>query len=179
MLEKHHGKHITTASLAKAVGVSEAALYRYFSSKAQMFEALIDFIEESLLSHIELILEQGLEVGEGLYRCMVLMLGFAEKNAGIARIINGDVLTGETQYLRLRVNHLFDNIEKKLLQFLQNESETEARVVIRLLLAVSAGRINQFVRSNFRERPLAGWPQQWRLLRQGLAFKTAEPADAN
>ncbi len=96
MLEEDSGKRITTAALARQVGVSEAALYRHFPSKARMFEGLIDFIEESIFARITRILD---DIPDATTRCgtiLSLLLGFAEKNPGLARVLGGDVLTGET-----------------------------------------------------------------------------------
>src|SRR5690554_4093773 len=102
MLENNPGQRITTAALAREVGVSEAALYRHFPSKACMFEGLIGFIEETLFSRITLITQS--DVG-GVRQCeqiLTLLLAFVEKNPGMARILTGDALSGETERLRVR-----------------------------------------------------------------------------
>ena len=118
-LEVHPGSRITTAALAKAVGVSEAALYRHFASKAKMFEALIDFSEDTVFSLINRILEQDLEADVRCDRIVRLLLGFAERNPGITRVLLGDALVGENERLRVRVVKFFDRIETQLKQILR------------------------------------------------------------
>ena len=98
-LEIQSGKRITTASLAKAAGVSEAALYRHFASKAQIFEALIGFAEESVFTRINQILEEYKETPERCYYIIYLLLAFSERNPGITRVLLGDALTGENERL--------------------------------------------------------------------------------
>ena len=115
-LEMNPGERITTAGLARAVGVSEAALYRHFPSKAKMFEGLIEFIEESIFSLINRILK---EEESSIKRCeniLSLLLGFSERNPGLTRILTGDVLTGETERLRLRVSQFFERLETQIKQ---------------------------------------------------------------
>ena len=171
MLEEDSGKRITTAALARQVGVSEAALYRHFPSKARMFEGLIEFIETSLFERIRRILE---ETPEALGRCekiVQLVLMFAEKNPGLSRLMDGDVLTGETARLRTRMSQLFERLETQFKQILR---EAELREGLRPRVAVSAsanllaafveGRISQYVRSDFRHLPSAHWEDQWTLL---------------
>ena len=118
-LENHPGSRITTAGLANAVGVSEAALYRHFASKAKMFEALIDFAEESVFGLINTILDQEKDL---IFRCdriMRLVLGFSEKNPGITRILLGDALVGEHERLHARVNQFFQRLETQFKQILR------------------------------------------------------------
>ena len=110
MLEATPGGRITTSKLAKQVGVSEAALYRHFPSKAKMFEGLIEFIEDTLLSRINLILENEKETRTRIYNILTLLLAFAEKNPGITRILTGDALQGEQERLRERVQSLFEKL---------------------------------------------------------------------
>ncbi|OLO06043.1 nucleoid occlusion factor SlmA [Salinicola socius] len=175
MLEEDSGKRITTAALARQVGVSEAALYRHFPSKARMFEGLIEFIEASLFERIRRILD---DEPSALARCetiVQLVLTFAEKNPGLSRLMDGDVLTGETARLRTRMSQLFERLETQLKQVLR---EAELREGLRPRLTVSAaanllsafmeGRISQYVRSDFRHRPTTHWEDQWRLLGGGL-----------
>lgn len=170
-LELNPGERITTAGLAKAVGVSEAALYRHFPSKAKMFEGLIEFIEDSIFTLINRILK---EETSSLKRCeniLSLLLGFSERNPGLTRILSGDVLTGETERLRLRVGQFFERLETQLKQVLR-EGEMNKELVItipvqaqaNLLLAVVEGRVIQFVRSGFKRSPLDNWNNQWALL---------------
>lgn len=170
-LEVNPGERITTAGLARAVGVSEAALYRHFPSKAKMFEGLIEFIEDSVFTLINRILK---EEDSALKRCeniLSLLLGFSERNPGLSRILSGDVLTGETERLRLRVSQFYERLETQLKQVLR-EGEMNKELVItipvqaqaNLLLAVAEGRIIQYVRSGFKRSPLDNWNNQWALL---------------
>lgn len=180
MLEASPGARITTAALAKQVGVSEAALYRHFPSKSKMFEGLIEFIEETMFSRISLILGDD---GDGLARCeriLFLLLGFAEKNPGITRILTGDALAGETDRLRQRVVQLFDRIETQLKQILR---EAELRdgihfslsigATVNLMMVATEGKIAQFVRSEFRTLPTDSWKEQWPYLVKGFVVETA------
>jgi len=171
MLEEDSGKRITIAALARQVGVSEAALYRHFPSKARMFEGLIAFIEETLFERISRILD---EVSEAVPRCgqiLTLLLAFAEKNPGLSRLLDGDVLTGETARLRLRIHQLFERMETQLKQILREAELREQRRTLlpasataNLLMAYAEGRISQYVRSDFKRRPTEYWDDQWRLL---------------
>ncbi|HVL00939.1 MAG TPA: nucleoid occlusion factor SlmA [Dongiaceae bacterium] len=175
MLEATPGGRITTAALAKEVGVSEAALYRHFPSKAKMFEGLIEFIEQSLFSRITIILK---EEADALAQCgqiLHLLLAFSEKNPGITRILTGDAITGETDRLRLRVVQLFDRIETQLKQVLREAELKEGRRTrlstaqsANLMLSAAEGRICQFVRSGFERTPTAGWDDQWLLVGESL-----------
>lgn len=175
MLEEDSGKRITIASLARQVGVSEAALYRHFPSKARMFEGLIEFIEESLFERIRRILD---DTPEALPRCqqiLTLLLGFAEKNPGLSRLLGGDALTGETARLRARMNQLFERLETQLKQILREAEIRERRrpslpasSAANLLLAQAEGRITQYVRSDFKRRPTEHWDEQWQLLSRQL-----------
>lgn len=183
MLEEDSGKRITTAALARQVGVSEAALYRHFPSKARMFEGLIDFIEESLFARITRILE---EVPDATARCgtiLALLLGFAEKNPGLARVMGGDVLTGETARLRLRVHQLFERMEMQLKQVIREAELREGRrpripasAAANLLIAQAEGRISQYVRSDFKRLPTEYWEDQWTLLAGQLLRETPQVA---
>ena len=120
MLEESPGERITTAGLASAVGVSEAALYRHFPSKAKMFEGLIDYVEEVLFSRIANIISDEAYAISRLERISALLLGFAEKNPGISRIMNGDALAGETERVRGRVAQLYDRLELQIKQVLRD-----------------------------------------------------------
>jgi len=170
-LEMNPGERITTAGLARAVGVSEAALYRHFPSKAKMFEGLIEFIEESIFGLINRILK---EETSSLKRCeniLSLLLGFSERNPGLTRILSGDVLTGETERLRLRVSQFYERLETQIKQVLrEGEMNKELKLSVpvqvqaNLLLAAAEGRIVQFVRSGFKRSPLENWNKQWLLL---------------
>lgn len=173
MLEKNQGEHITTAQLARAVGVSEAALYRHFASKAKMFEGLLEFIEETLFTRINRILAEESRAETRVQSILFLLLGFADKNPGMARLLYGDVLVGETERLRQRVVQIYERIETQLKQILREaEAGENLRVPIAdtaaLLLAVIEGSITRFVRSEFQSSPVAGWDKQWELLRKGV-----------
>lgn len=177
MLEKSPGERITTAGLAKEVGVSEAALYRHFPSKAKMFEGLIEFVEDSIFSRITLIDANALSTKDKCYQTLFLLLSFSEKNPGITRILIGDPLTGENERLRKRVSQFFDRLETQLKQYLReavmheevtpHASNAEAA---NLLLSAATGRICQYVRGDFFCPPTENWGNQWELL-QGCIFR--------
>ena len=176
MLEEQQGEHITTAQLARAVGVSEAALYRHFPSKARMFEGLLEFIEETIFSRITRILAEEPAAEQRVHGILFLLLGFADKNPGMARLLYGDVLVGETERLRRRVVQIYERIETQLKQILREAEMSEnLRVPVAdtaaLLLAVIEGAITRFVRSEFKSSPVAGWDRQWELLRKSVFGK--------
>lgn len=182
MLEASPGARITTAALAKQVGVSEAALYRHFPSKTKMFEGLIEFIEETVFARANAIAsEDGTDALEKCGRTLSLLLGFAEKNPGMMRILTGDALAGETERLHHRVIQFFDRLETQLRQILR---EAELREGLRLGMSISAtvnlwmaaveGKIGQFVRSQFRVSPTLAWDEQWQHLIKSSVV--AEPA---
>jgi TetR/AcrR family transcriptional regulator len=184
MLEVSPGERITTAALAKEVGVSEAALYRHFPSKSKMFEGLIEFIEETVFSRVGLILA---EEDSALRRCekiLSLLLGFSERNPGITRILTGDALAGETERLRNRVVQFYDRLETQLKQVLREAEIAEGlrtsipnTIAANLLLAAAEGRISQFVRSGFKRSPTQGWDDQWAVLTAGFFRQTAASAN--
>ncbi len=175
MLETNPGARITTASLAKEVGVSEAALYRHFPSKAKMFEGLIAFIEETLFSRISRILQDIPEAEPRCEKTLNLILGFAERNPGMCRLLSGDALSGETERLRQRIQQVFERIETQLKQILREAELREGKLtqqspaaLANLLTAVVEGRIRQYVRSEFSLKPTEYWDQQWQTLQAGL-----------
>ena len=175
MLQANPGDRITTANLAAEVGVSEAALYRHFPSKAKMIEGLIAFAEESLFSRINLILR---EQTAGPARCrniIYLLLSFVERNPGFARLFVGDALQGETERLRTRMHQLLSRLEMQLRQVLREHNAQLAHMptiqinpTANLLMALAEGRISQFVRSNFSDLPTRDWDQQWAVLNTAL-----------
>lgn len=172
MLQEQAGQHITTAELARAVGVSEAALYRHFPSKAKMFESLIEFIEESVFTRITRILAEEPRWEARLQQMLTLVLGFADKNPGMARLLQGGVLTGETERLRVRISQFYDRIETQFRQVIrEGETAGSTRLAVnetsQLLLAFLEGRIAQYVRSGFTISPVDGWEKQWELLNRG------------
>lgn len=172
MLEHHHGTRITTAKLAENVGVSEAALYRHFPSKARMFEGLIEFVEETLYSRINKILEEEREADIRIQLILHLILGFAEKNPGISRILNGDALQGEQERLRDRIAKLFERIELQFKQILRERKLREGKslpvdeaILANLLVCFADGRINQFVRSKYDRKPTFQFGESWALVK--------------
>ena len=175
MLEMSPGTRITTAALARQVGVSEAALYRHFPSKSKMFEGLLEFIEETVFTRTNLICGEEISCIEKCNKILLLLLSFTERNPGITRLLTGDALTGENDRLRLRVVQFFDRLESQLKQLLrESEIRDNQRTVIpvaaaaSLLMVAAEGRIAQFVRSEFKRGPSQGWPEQWPVLTSGL-----------
>ena len=189
MLEAKPGERITTAGLAKQVGVSEAALYRHFPSKSKMFEGLIEFVEDTLFTRISIILGEEPTAAKRCEKMLTLLLTFSARNPGITRILTGDALAGESERLHHRVAQLFDRLETQLKQVLREAEMREGlRPVIplgaaaNLLLATAEGRISQFVRSGFRRAPTTDWPEQWEQLIQGFfreAVSQKSPAPAS
>jgi TetR/AcrR family transcriptional regulator len=170
-LENSPGQRITTASLAKAVGVSEAALYRHFPSKAKMFEGLIEFIEETIFGLYSKIITEIPTSKERCEKMLIVLLTFAEKNPGLTRILVGDALTGETERLRIRVVQFFDRTETQFKQVLRegnlaNELQRELNInaSANVMLAIAEGRMNQYVRSQFKQMPTSEWKGQWQLI---------------
>jgi TetR/AcrR family transcriptional regulator len=171
MLQSNPGQRITTAKLAAHVGVSEAALYRHFPSKARMFEGLIEFIEETLFSRINKIINEEKDTATRCQLILHLILGFAEKNPGITRILNGDALMGEQDRLRERIAQLYERLETQLKQVLRERKLREGKtlpaeesIIANILICFADGRINQFVRSEFTKRPTDNFAEQWQLI---------------
>lgn len=167
-LERNPGSRITTARLADALDVSEAALYRHFPSKARMYEGLIGFAEESVFSLFSRILKEESDGPRRCERLVGVLLGFAARNPGITRVLAGDALAGEHERLRARVGQFFDRCDTQLRQVLnQHELESGRRLALpasvaaNLLLAFTEGRMAQFLRSGFRYRPDEDWAQAW------------------
>ena len=175
MLEQTPGGRVTTAGLAKQVGVSEAALYRHFPSKAKMFDGLIEFIEETIFSRINIILADNNTTESRCRNTLHLLLTFTERNPGITRILTGDPLSGESDRLRVRVAQFFDRFETQLRQMLR-ESElrdgsilkVETKIAANLMLAIVEGRISQFVRSDFSRKPTENWDDQWQAIHRAI-----------
>ena len=175
MLQSNTGARITTAALAREIGVSEAALYRHFPSKAKMIEALLEFAEQSVFSRVSVVLREESNVQQRCYQILYLLLSFVEKNPGFARLLVGDALQGENDRLRLRVRQFFDRLETQLRQVVREYQATmhdrpqlSARDAANLLLSAAEGQINQFVRSEFEQLPTTAWPQHWSVLRGAL-----------
>jgi TetR/AcrR family transcriptional regulator len=172
MLESTEGaSRITTAKLAKQVGVSEAALYRHFPSKARMFEGLIEFIEEALMTRINRILDDEKDTLERIRMVMHLILVFSERNPGLTRILSGHALMFENERLRERINQLFERIETQLRQILRERKiregksfPVEERILAAQILGQVEGSLNRFVRSDFKYQPTANFDEYWALL---------------
>ena len=171
MLEQPKGEKITTAALAARLELSEAALYRHFASKAQMFEGLIEFIEQTVFGLINKITQDEKSGVKQIEATMVMLLSFAEKNRGMTRVLIGDALVNEDERLQNRINQLLDRIEATLKQSLRmaaTQGEMGAEVDVgahaNLLLCYVIGRWTQFAKSGFTRKPMAQWPSQFAIL---------------
>ena len=160
MLEQPGAERVTTAALAARLGVSEAALYRHFASKAQMFEGLIDFIETSIFSLLNQITEGPHSTQDKLRRMLTVLLQFAERNPGMVRVMVGDALVFENDRLQQRMNLFFDKVEAGLRQVLREATAdsstptTDAQVKASLALSFVLGRLQRFARSGYKRSPL-------------------------
>jgi TetR/AcrR family transcriptional regulator len=168
MLETPKGEKITTAALAEKLDVSEAALYRHFASKAQMFEGLIEFIETTLFGLINKIAAEEKSGMRQVEQILSMLLGFAKKNPGMTRVLIGDALVNEDERLQARINQLHDRIEatiKQALRFAMTEKEiaesVDAAAQANLMLAFVTGRWHQFAKSGFKRDPMEHWSAQW------------------
>jgi len=175
MLESPTPEKITTAALAARLEVSEAALYRHFASKAQMYEGLIEFIETTLFGLVNKIAGEGRGIDQ-VRAITQMLLGFAEKNRGMTRMLTGEVLVNEHARLQARMNQLMDRLEASLKQSLRIAASegsltplAEPGATANLILAYVLGRWQQFVKSGFRRLPLEYWEGQWQLLAASLA----------
>ena len=173
LLEHPAGEKVTTALLAKKLDVSEAALYRHFASKAQMYEGLIEFIENGIFTVINQIAaeeDSGLRQAELV---MATLLRFAQKNRGLTRVLIGDALVHENPRLQIRINQLLERIGASIKQSLKIAAtqgglpaEHDFSAHADMLICYAIGRWHRFVKSGFKDDPLALWPQQWLLLKQ-------------
>jgi TetR/AcrR family transcriptional regulator len=171
MLQAPKSEKITTAALAARLGVSEAALYRHFASKAQMYEGLIGFVEETvfgLVNKISTEQESGLKQ---IHAIAAMLLSFAEKNPGMTRVLIGDALVNENERLQLRINQLHDRLEAALKQSLrlaatQGEIDKDSDVAAQanLMLAFIIGRWHQYAKSGFKRLPTEMWQKQGPML---------------
>lgn len=170
MLEQPKGEKITTAALAARLEVSEAALYRHFASKAQMFEGLIEFIESTVFGLVNQIGEQqenGLSQTQAI---TIMLLGFAERNPGMTRVLIGDALVNEDERLQLRMNQFIERVELALKQALriavtQGEmKEAEVAVRANLIASLVVGRWHRFAKGGFKHSPSEGAQEQIALL---------------
>ena len=179
MLEDPKGEKVTTAALAKKLDVSEAALYRHFASKAQMFEGLIEFIEESVFGLINKITAEEEDGKKQVQAILSSLLAFAEKNPGMTRVLVGDALVNEDERLQARINQLHDRLEATLKQCLRVAASqaaggpagtTGANALpdpapkANLMLCYVIGRWQQFAKSGFKRLPTEQWDKQWLLL---------------
>ena len=173
MLESPHGEKITTAALAARLNCSEAALYRHFASKAQMFDGLIEFIEQSLFSIINQITRDETDGLRQLELMLSMLLGFAQKNRGMTRVLIGDALVNENERLQARITALLDKLEAALKQAIRIASadanatdQEQIAAMANLMRCFILGRWEQYARSGFSRAPLAQWHQQWPLIRR-------------
>jgi len=173
MLESSPGNKITTAALAAQVGVSEAALYRHFPSKAKMFDALLDFTEEAIFSRIPQILATSQSTQDKVRSIIELTLQFSEINPGICRILTGDALVGEHERLKKRSNQIMLRLETQLKQILREAELTEnlrtqkpVGVSVDLIMSVLDGKLTAYVSSDFEPKP--NWADHWEMIASSL-----------
>jgi len=171
MLENPKGEKITTAALAARLQCSEAALYRHFASKAQMFDGLIEFIESSLFGVINQIETEQVEGLRQVEHILALLLNFAQRNRGMTRVLVGDALVNENPRLQARINLLHDKVEAALKQALrvaatqeQLAAEADFAGLANILLCHVIGRWQLYVKSGFTREPMAQWSLQWPML---------------
>ena len=171
MLESPKAEKITTAALAARLDCSEAALYRHFASKAQMFEGLIEFIERSLFGVINQICAEETQGLLQVEHILALLLNFAQRNRGMTKVLTGDALVNENERLQVRINQLLDKIEAALKQALrvaatqeQISAGADFGALANILLCYIIGRWQQYAKSGFTREPMAQWPQQWPML---------------
>ncbi|WP_417530041.1 nucleoid occlusion factor SlmA [Marinobacter lipolyticus] len=175
LLETDPGARITTAGLAKSVGVTEAALYRHFPSKRKMFEALIDFADEAVFSRCQTILQEQEDARARLQQVANLVLVFAERNPGLCCVLTGDALMGENEALRKRASQFFDRLETQVRQILKEgeirqglRPRTSANRGADFVLVFIEGRIQRFVRSSFSRLPSTDFDESWGLVSEGV-----------
>ena len=161
MLQQPGAERVTTAALAARLEVSEAALYRHFASKAQMFEGLIEFIEQSVFTLVNQVLEREVGANAQVHKMLTVLLQFGEKNPGMTRVMVGDALVFENERLLVRMNQFFDRIESQLRQGLRAAAEAsgsasptaDANAQASVLTAFAVGRLQRFARSGFKRSP--------------------------
>lgn len=184
MLEKDPGARITTAGLARSVGVTEAALYRHFPSKRKMLEALVEFAEEAVFSRCQVILQEQDDVQVRLQQLVHLVLVFAERNPGLCTVLTGDALMGEDDALRKRASQFFERLETQVRQTL---TEGEIRQGLRpaptatrgadWVMVFVEGRIQRFVRSSFSRPPTKDLGEVWSNVAAGLWYPQSAMSD--
>ena len=161
MLEQPGAERITTAALAAKLEVSEAALYRHFASKAQMFEGLIEFIETSIFSLVNQLLEREPSPTVQAQRIATLLLQFGEKNPGMTRVMVGDALVFEHERLVARMNQFFDRVESQLRQSLRQAADAggsptptvDAQALASAITCLVIGRLQRYARTGFKRLP--------------------------
>ena len=161
MLEQPGAERITTAALAANLQVSEAALYRHFASKAQMFEGLIEFIESSVFTVVNQLIEREREPAVQARKISTLLLQFGEKNPGMTRVMVGDALVHEHERLNARMNQFFERVESQLRQCLRSAAEAagsatptvDAQAIASALVSLIVGRLQRYARSGFKRLP--------------------------
>ncbi len=175
MLENPVSEKVTTASLAARLEVSEAALYRHFSGKAQMFEGLIEFVEQTLFALVNKITTDEKSGTRQIEAIVGVLLAFAQKNKGMTRVLIGDALVHENERLQARINQLHDRLEAALKQAVrfgvtQQEfaADTDAAACANLILSFVTGRWHQYAKSGFRRDPVEFWNRQWRQMMEGV-----------
>ena len=168
MLESPKSEKITTALLASKLAVSEAALYRHFASKAQMFEGLIEFIEETVFSLVNKIQVEESNGLKQIEATVSMLLSFAQKNPGMTRVLIGDALVNEDERLQLRMNQLHDRLEASLKQSARVaatdgalHTSLDANAYANAVMAFVVGRWHQFAKSGFRRAPLEKFTHSW------------------
>jgi TetR/AcrR family transcriptional regulator len=176
MLENPAADKVTTARLAAKLEVSEAALYRHFTGKAQMFEGLIEFIEQTLFALINKITTEEKSGTRQMEAIVSVLLAFAQKNRGMTRVLIGDALVHEDDKLQARINQLHDRLEAALKQAIrfgitQQEivADADAAACANLILSFVTGRWHQFAKSGFKRDPVELWNHQWRQIMEGVA----------
>ena len=175
MLENPVSERVTTAALAARLDVSEAALYRHFRGKAEMFEGLIEFIEQTVFALVNRITSEEKSGVRQLEAVIGVLLGFAQKNRGMTRVLIGDALVYEDAQLQARINQLHDRLEAVLKQALrfgvtQKEiaDDVDVTAYANVLMSFVTGRWHQYAKSGFKRDPVELWAKQWRLLMEGV-----------
>ena len=164
MLEQPKWGKITTAALADKLDVSEAALYRHFASKAQMYEGLIEFIESSVFTLANKIADDETDGRKQAAKLIEMLLAFADKNPGMVRVMTGDALVGEHERLQARMNQFFDRFEATLKQALRAASDGDAAGRASVMLRYAIGCLHQFAKSGFTKKPTESYAAQRRYL---------------
>jgi len=164
MLEAPKWERITTAALAEKLEVSEAALYRHFASKAQMYEGLIEFIESSVFTLANQIAQDEADGHRQAEKLVEMLLAFAEKNPGMVRVMTGDALVGEHERLQVRMNQFFDRFEATLKQSLRAASDGDPAARAAALLRYAIGALHVYAKSGFSKKPGESYSGQRRYL---------------